>query len=141
MDGITHFNKTEMLEQTLARLIQEQESLESLVIQQRQKYIINGDDPSQIAIKGTTIEKLHEENKILKVRNAELSKKVEFGKNISKDLRRKLKDLKKQHGESFGTVSNNESEEIMENRDSDFDMSLDHRESILTAATSEPMPE
>ena len=33
MDGITHFNKTEMLEQTLARLIQEQESLESLVIQ------------------------------------------------------------------------------------------------------------
>lgn len=141
MDGITHFNKTEMLEQTLARLIQEQESLESLVVQQRQKYIINGDDPSQIAIKGTTIEKLHEENKILKVRNAELSKKVEFGKNISKDLRRKLKDLKKQHGESFGTVSNNESEEIMENRDSDFDMSLDHRESILTAATSEPMPE
>lgn len=141
MNGITHFNKTEMLEQTLARLIQEQESLESLVVQQRQKYIINGDDPSQIAIKGTTIEKLHEENKILKVRNAELSKKVEFGKNISKDLRRKLKDLKKQHGESFGTVSNNESEEMMENRDSDFDMSLDHRESILTAATSEPMPE
>ena len=56
-------------------------------------------------------------------------------------MRRKLKDLKKQHGESFGTVSNNESEEIMENRDSDFDMSFDHRESILTAATSEPMPE
>jgi hypothetical protein len=67
---------------------------------------------------------------------------VEFGKNISRDLRRKYKDLKKKQGESFGTVSNNESEgDMLENREDELDSSMDHRESILTTATeSMPLP-
>jgi len=60
MDGITHYNQTEILEQTLARLIQEQENIEALVIQERQKYLVNGEEPSELVSKGEAIEKLQE---------------------------------------------------------------------------------
>ena len=72
---------------------------------------------------------------MLKLRCSELTKKVEFGKNISRELKRKLKELKKQQGQSFGTISNVESEEMLQDRDEI--MSVDHRESILTANTDQ----
>ena len=83
------------------------------------------------------IEKADEENKMLKVRCSELSKKIEFGKNISRDLRKKLKGLRKEQGQSFGTVSNNESEGMLEEID-ELNLSADHRESILTVGTEMP---
>ncbi len=41
--------------------------------------------------------RLTEENKIMKTQCLELKKKVEFGKTINKDLKKKLHALRKKH--------------------------------------------
>ena len=58
MAGIQHFNRVEKYEKGLGRLIQEQESLDQLVVLERQKQIAKGEDSSELASKGTTIEKV-----------------------------------------------------------------------------------
>lgn len=44
----------------------------------------------------------------MKTQCQELQKKVEFGKSINKDLKKKLHSLRKRLKESFGSVSNND---------------------------------
>lgn len=134
MDGIELYNKTEKLERAFRRLIQEQEGIEKLVSAQREKQISNGTNFNELATKGAMSERLAEENKILKVRCSEISKKIEFGKIISRDLRKKLHELRKKQKQSFGTLSNHEEQKqvFAEHEKDELNLSGDNRESILT---------
>lgn len=72
----------------------------------------------------------------------ELSKKVEFGKNISRDLKKKLYELKKSQKESFGSLSNQDEsrDSFIEPEKDELNSSMDHRESILTATDRNEAP-
>ena len=52
MDGISLYNRTEKLERAFARLVQEQEGIEKLVTEERERQLSNGTNSNNIAAQG-----------------------------------------------------------------------------------------
>jgi hypothetical protein len=137
MSGISFYNKVDELQRAFSRLVKEQESIEDLVGLEKAKLMKQGrgSATSDLIERANRSAKLTEENKVMKIQCQELQKKVEFGKTIHKDLKKKLHALRKKQKESFGTLSNNdEYHSEVEPPKLDLDMSLENlRDSVLTS--------